>query len=126
MESCMNSNDKRTSSIGVLATDSAERFGLPLKFAPADLQAELKKFMPEFGSAKNPVDLTGMAYAEWYYQTVKLSLTHPWVNGLVILVRRQPEPSLRGRQGRQDRRREDHPETGAHFVIIYFLTRWSG
>ena len=71
--------------VGVLATDSAEHFGLPLKFAPADLQAELRKSMPEFGSAKNPVDLTGMAGRDWYYQSVKACLTHPWVNGLVIL-----------------------------------------
>ena len=71
--------------VGVLATDSAEHFGIPLKFAPPDLQDELKKHMPEFGSARNPVDLTGMAPKEWYYETVKICLTHPWVNGLVIL-----------------------------------------
>ena len=47
--------------VGVLGTDSAEKFGIPLKFAPEDVQEELKKHMPEFGSAKNPVDLTGMA-----------------------------------------------------------------
>jgi acetyltransferase len=57
--------------VGVLATDSAERYGLPLKFAPEDVQTELKKHMPEFGSAKNPVDLTGMAGNEWYYDSVK-------------------------------------------------------
>jgi acetyltransferase len=41
--------------------------------------------MPEYGSARNPVDLTGMAPKEWYYETVKICLAHPWVNGLVIL-----------------------------------------
>jgi acetate---CoA ligase (ADP-forming) len=71
--------------VGVLATDSAEHFGIPLKFAPPDLQEALKKHMPAFGSARNPVDLTGMAPKEWYYETVKICLTHPWVNGLVIL-----------------------------------------
>ena len=71
--------------VGVLATDSAERVGLPLQFAPADLQAELRKSMPEFGSAKNPVDLTGMAGSDWYYGSVKACLTHPWVDGLIIL-----------------------------------------
>jgi acetyltransferase len=71
--------------VGVLATDSAERVGLPLKFAPADLQAELRKSMPEFGSAKNPVDLTGMAGADWYCGSIKACLSHPWVDGLVIL-----------------------------------------
>ncbi len=52
--------------VGVLATDAAERYGIPLEFAPKDVQAELKTHMPEFGSAKNPVDLTGMAGNEWY------------------------------------------------------------
>jgi acetate---CoA ligase (ADP-forming) len=71
--------------VGVLATDSAERFGLPLKFAPADVQEELKKHMPEFGSAKNPVDLTGMAGNDWYYESVKYSYAHTWVDGLAVL-----------------------------------------
>ncbi|GAP18261.1 acetate--CoA ligase family protein [Levilinea saccharolytica] len=71
--------------VGVLATDAAERYGLPLKFAPADVQAELKKHMPEFGSAKNPVDLTGMAGNEWYMDSVRYALPHEWVDGLVVL-----------------------------------------
>lgn len=71
--------------VGVLATDSAEKAGIPMKFAPADVQAELKKHMPEFGSAKNPVDMTGMAGKEWYYETTKFAFAHPWVDGLVIL-----------------------------------------
>ncbi len=71
--------------VGVLATDAAEKSGVPLKFAPPDVQAELKKHMPEFGSAKNPVDMTGMAGNEWYYKTVKFSYSHPWVDGLVVL-----------------------------------------
>lgn len=71
--------------VGVLATDSAERYGIPLKFAPPDVQAELKKNMPEFGSAKNPVDLTGMAGTDWYYQSVKFAYGHKWTDGLVVL-----------------------------------------
>lgn len=71
--------------VGVLATDSAEKFGIPLKFAPAELQAEMKKHMPEFGSAKNPVDLTGMAGNDWYYDSVRYALTDKWVDGLVVL-----------------------------------------
>jgi len=71
--------------VGVLATDSAERAGVPLHFAPEDVQAELKKHMPSFGSAINPVDMTGMAGNEWYHDTVKFSFSHPWVDGLVVL-----------------------------------------
>ena len=71
--------------VGVLATDAAERYGIPLKFAPEDVQAELKKHMPEFGSAKNPVDITGMGGNEWYYDCVKYAYAHKWVDGLVVL-----------------------------------------
>lgn len=71
--------------VGVLATDAAERSGLPLRFAPADVQVELKKHMPSFGSAKNPVDLTGMAGNEWYGDSVRYSFAHPWTEGLVVL-----------------------------------------
>ncbi|MDZ4159052.1 MAG: CoA-binding protein, partial [Anaerolineaceae bacterium] len=71
--------------VGVLATDAAEKFGLPLTFAPDELQAGLKKHMPPFGSAKNPVDLTGMAGTDWYSGSVGMALSHPWLDGLVVL-----------------------------------------
>jgi acetyltransferase len=71
--------------VGVLATDAAEKYGIPLKFAPPDVQEELKKHMPDFGSAKNPVDMTGMAGNDWYYETVKYAYAHPWTDGLVPL-----------------------------------------
>lgn len=71
--------------VGVLATDSAEKYGIPLKFAPPEVQAELKKNMPDFGSAKNPVDLTGMAGTDWYYQSTRFAASHPWTDGLVVL-----------------------------------------
>jgi acetyltransferase len=71
--------------VGVLATDAAERFGIPLNFAPEDVQAEMKKHMPEFGSAKNPVDMTGMAGNEWYYETTRYAIENKWTDSLVVL-----------------------------------------
>jgi acetyltransferase len=71
--------------VGVLATDSAEQAGVPLKFAPKDVQEELKQHMPTFGSAKNPVDLTGMAGNDWYHDTVNFAFAHKWVDALVVL-----------------------------------------
>lgn len=71
--------------VGVLATDSAEKAGIPLKFAPEDVQEELKQHMPSFGSAKNPVDLTGMAGNDWYHDSTKFAFAHKWVDGLVVL-----------------------------------------
>ncbi|MGC9347366.1 MAG: acetate--CoA ligase family protein [Anaerolineae bacterium] len=71
--------------VGVLSTDSAERYGIPLRFAPEEVQTELKKHMPEFGSARNPVDLTGMAGREWYQDSTQYAFAHEWVDGLVML-----------------------------------------
>ena len=71
--------------VGVLGTDAAEKYGIPLNFAPKDVQEDLKKYMPDFGSAKNPVDLTGMAGTDWYHDSVKSAYAHNWVDGLVVL-----------------------------------------
>ncbi|MGB8252439.1 MAG: acetate--CoA ligase family protein, partial [Anaerolineaceae bacterium] len=71
--------------VGVLATDAAEKYGVPLQFAPEDVQTEFRKHMPDYGSAKNPVDMTGMAGNEWYYETTNFAIKHPWTDGLVVL-----------------------------------------
>lgn len=102
--------------VGVLATDAAERYGLPLKFAPQEVQEELKKHMPEFGSAKNPVDLTGMAGNDWYTETVRYSLSHDWVDGLVVLycetaITNPSEIAAAIKKGIDDAHKPDKPVT---------------
>ncbi len=71
--------------VGVLATDAAERYGIPLRFAPDDLQTALRAYVPEIGAVKNPADLTGMGGWPEYLATVRTALQHPWVHGLVVL-----------------------------------------
>ncbi len=71
--------------VGVLATDAAEKYGVPLKDAPEDLKELMRKWMPPFGSPKNPVDLTGMADREHYEGSIQDAMLHNWVDGLVIL-----------------------------------------
>lgn len=71
--------------VGVLATDSAERSGIPLEFCPPELQEEMKNYMPDFGSAKNPVDITGGAGLEGYKKTIAFGLQQDWVHGMAIL-----------------------------------------
>ncbi len=71
--------------VGVLATDAAEKYGIPIKDAPEDLKELMRKHMPEFGSPKNPVDLTGMADAQQYYGSIRDALKHDWVDGVVVL-----------------------------------------
>ena len=71
--------------VGVLATDAAEKYGIPLKNAPDDLKLKMYKHMPEFGNPRNPVDLTGMADRKEYEDSIKDALKDKWVDGLVIL-----------------------------------------
>lgn len=71
--------------VGVLATDSAERNGIPLKFTPPELQEAFKDYMPDFGSAKNPVDITGGAGLDGYKKCIAFGLPQEWVDGLCVL-----------------------------------------
>jgi acetyltransferase len=52
--------------IGVLATDACEKYGVRLYDNQPILANAFAEVMPEFGSSKNPVDLTGQATSEDY------------------------------------------------------------
>ena len=52
----------------------AEFHGVPLKPAPKELQADFYKCMPDFGSPKNPVDITGGAGLEGYEKAIAIAL----------------------------------------------------
>ena len=52
--------------IGVLATDACEKHGVRLYDNQVVLASAFAEVMPEFGSSKNPVDLTGQATGEDY------------------------------------------------------------
>lgn len=41
--------------------------------------------MPEFGSPKNPVDITGGAGFKGYEDCLEIALKHEWVHGVAIL-----------------------------------------
>lgn len=71
--------------IGVLSSDSAEAYGVPLKTAPADLQEQFRKCMPEFGSPKNPVDITGGNGVKGYEDAIDVAMKSDWVDGVAIL-----------------------------------------
>lgn len=71
--------------IGVLGTDAAEYYGVPLQEPPKDLQDAMRKWMPEFGSPRNPVDITGMGDRQNYSGALRDALVHPWTHGVVVL-----------------------------------------
>ncbi|WP_297458209.1 acetate--CoA ligase alpha subunit [Thermococcus sp.] len=70
--------------IGVMATDAAEESGLHLYDNLEDLKA-FSKYMPPFGSYKNPIDLTGMAGAESYEGAIREALRNPNIHSVAVL-----------------------------------------
>jgi len=71
--------------IGVLATDACEKFGVKLYEDYAALKAAFSPVMPYFGSAKNPVDLTGQASAQNYGAAFDTALELPQVHSVISL-----------------------------------------
>jgi acetyl coenzyme A synthetase (ADP forming)-like protein len=71
--------------IGVLATDACEKFGVNMYDDYPALKAAFSPVMPYFGSAKNPVDLTGQASAANYEQAFLTALGMPQVHSVISL-----------------------------------------
>ncbi|MCY0859314.1 MAG: CoA-binding protein [Sulfolobaceae archaeon] len=70
---------------GVQATDALADYGITLRRISDTLAANLKQILPPFASLGNPIDLTGLANAEWYYQSISLALDDPNVDSLVVI-----------------------------------------
>ena len=71
--------------IGVAATDECERFGIPLLDDPQWLEERFRKTMPDFGSTKNPVDITGQAHGNKYREAAAVALNEDRIKSVVIL-----------------------------------------
>src|ERR1700760_3562756 len=69
---------------GVLLSDACVDNGLTLMAMPADLDAAFRKFIPPFGAAGNPVDITGGEPPTTYQNTVRLGLEDPRIHALIL------------------------------------------
>ncbi|MFH8988261.1 acetate--CoA ligase family protein [Streptomyces sp. NPDC017940] len=69
---------------GVLLCDAVTDNGLKLMEIPADLDAAFRAFIPPFGAAGNPVDITGGEPCSTYEATIRLGLEDPRVHALVL------------------------------------------
>jgi acyl-CoA synthetase (NDP forming) len=69
---------------GVLLSDSVVDNGLSLMTMPPDLDAAFRKFIPPFGAAGNPVDITGGEPPITYINTVKLGLSDDRIHALIL------------------------------------------
>jgi len=69
---------------GVLLSDSVVDNGLSLMAMPPDLDAAFRKFIPPFGAAGNPVDITGGEPPITYVNTVRLGLEDDRIHALIL------------------------------------------
>jgi acetyl coenzyme A synthetase (ADP forming)-like protein len=69
---------------GVLLADACVDNDLKLMAMPMDLDQEFRKFIPPFGAAGNPVDITGGEPPTTYQNTIRLGLTDARVHSLVL------------------------------------------
>ena len=69
---------------GVLLSDACVDHGLRLMSMPPDLDQAFRQFIPPFGAAGNPVDITGGEPPETYRKTINLALNEPRVHALIL------------------------------------------
>ena len=69
---------------GVLLSDACVDNGLELMVIPPDLDAAFRKFIPPFGAAGNPVDITGGEPPMTYANTVRLGLSDDRIHALIL------------------------------------------
>ena len=69
---------------GVLLSDACVDNKLSLMAMPADLDAAFRKFIPPFGAAGNPVDITGGEPPKTYQNTIRLGLEDARIHALIL------------------------------------------
>ena len=69
---------------GVLLSDACVDNQLSLMTMPPDLDAAFRKFIPPFGAAGNPIDITGGEPPATYQNTVRLGLEDSRIHALIL------------------------------------------
>ncbi len=69
---------------GVLLSDACVDNDLNLMSMPDDLDTAFRKFIPPFGAAGNPVDITGGEPPSTYRNTIKLGLEDPRIHSIIL------------------------------------------
>ncbi|MEV6030169.1 acetate--CoA ligase family protein [Nonomuraea sp. NPDC052116] len=69
---------------GVLLSDAIVDAGLTLMDIPPDLDAAFRAYIPPFGAAGNPIDITGGEPPSTYENTVRLGLADERIHALVL------------------------------------------
>ncbi|MFC3455667.1 acetate--CoA ligase family protein [Amycolatopsis speibonae] len=69
---------------GVLLSDACVDNGLNLMEIPPDLDTAFRKFIPPFGAAGNPIDITGGEPPATYRNTIALGLEDERIHALIL------------------------------------------
>ncbi|MDT7727685.1 MAG: hypothetical protein QOI21_4261 [Actinomycetota bacterium] len=69
---------------GVLLSDACVEEGLSLMEIPPDLDEAFRAFIPPFGAAGNPIDITGGEPPSTYEATIRLGLEDPRIHALIL------------------------------------------
>jgi acetyl coenzyme A synthetase (ADP forming)-like protein len=69
---------------GVLLSDACVDNSLSLMKMPPDLDTAFRKFIPPFGAAGNPVDITGGEPPTTYANTIRYALNEPRIHSLIL------------------------------------------
>lgn len=69
---------------GVLLSDACVDNGLNLMTMPDDLDKAFREYIPPFGAAGNPVDITGGEPPQTYANTIRLGLEEERIHALIL------------------------------------------
>lgn len=69
---------------GVLLSDACVDNGLNLMSMPDDLDKAFREYIPPFGAAGNPVDITGGEPPQTYANTIRLGLEEERIHALIL------------------------------------------
>jgi len=69
----------------VAATDECERLGIHLLEDLPWMEEKFRPTMPDFGSSKNPIDITGQGHGEQYRQATSIGLLEERIKSLIVL-----------------------------------------
>ncbi|WP_420991739.1 acetate--CoA ligase family protein [Cupriavidus sp. 30B13] len=69
---------------GVLLSDACVDNNLSLMTMPDDLDAAFRQFIPPFGAAGNPVDITGGEPPSTYQNTLRLGMEDPRIHAIIL------------------------------------------
>jgi len=71
--------------IGVLTADACEKYSINLYDNLPDMKKTFAGVVPEFGSTKNPIDITGQATADDYLAAINAAIGNVNINSIICL-----------------------------------------